>query len=186
MKIHSATTKDIPGIMLILQSRLVDICDPNVAGAGLENSGFLIGNIEHKEIEELILDEENNIILVAKDGDEVLGYLIAHRFSEIADSKKGVLLSLESQKIQQLEKVIYYRQIAVKSGVKNVGGLLLAELLELAKKSGYKHAVCRIVHQPVNNQKSILFHQKFGFNLVGDDAMGAVVLGVYLLNLNNL
>ncbi len=183
MIIKPAIHSDIEEILAILKSRLVDVNDPKIFNSELENKGFLIGNVERDELEKLILDQKNNLILVAKEGDEVLGYLIAQRLSEIVDSKKAVVSCLKLHKIDDLQKVIYYRQIATKPQSKNIGSLLLEELLKKAKEIDCEYVVCRIVGEPVNNQKSISFHKKFGFKQIGEDAIGRVKLGVYLYNL---
>jgi hypothetical protein len=184
MKIKLAKIQDTPQMLGILQENLVDISDPKVLQNQHQN-GFLIRHIGVLEMEELVLDDKNNTVLAAKENDKMLGYLIACRLNNMrADLCVGLLPSLRLQEINQLEKVIYHRQIAVKNGFKGVGRLLLEEFLSLAKKSGYQYVVCRIIHQPIYNQKSVLFHQKFGFKQIGDDVNNAVVAGVYLCDLN--
>lgn len=179
MKIRLATHQDTPQMLGILQENLVDISDPKVSQNQHQN-GFLIRHIGVLEMEELVLDDQNNIVLVVEENGEVLGYLIACRLNSMrADLCAGLLPSLRLQEINQLEKVIYHRQIAVKAGFKGVGRLLLEEFLGLARKLDYQYAVCRIIHQPIYNQKSVIFHQKFGFKQIGDDAKDGVVAGVY-------
>ncbi|MES2677982.1 MAG: GNAT family N-acetyltransferase [Pseudomonadota bacterium] len=184
MKTHFATLKNINSIRKILQENLVDIDDSRILSER-KNNGFLVRNISEKEIEELILDEKNHLVLVAEKDGEVLGYLIASRFTYLPENlQNGVLSCLQMKKITDFEQIIYHRQIAVKSGFKGIGGVLLAEFLTQAKLKGFKNVLCRIVHQPIHNQRSILFHQKFGFGFLGEIGENNLIAGLYLKNLD--
>ena len=202
MKINLATKTDVKPILAMLQEHLIDIDDPQTHHQ--KNGGFLIMNFSEQQITEMILDDKNNLVLVVKKDDfeenaaekakekydakedKMLGYLTSSRFGEISeDLQKNVLPYLQKEKINDLEKVIYYRQIAVKtnSGVKNIGSFLIENFFREAKISGYQYAVCRIVLEPICNQKSISFHQKFGFKQIGIAKESGFVSGVYLKDL---
>jgi hypothetical protein len=81
--------------------------------------------------------------------------------------------------------VLNYRQISVKSGFKKVGQLLMEGFLRTAKNRGYQCIICRIIHDPLLNQRSIMLHQKFGFNLIGNTSEdGGLMAGVYFCDLD--
>ena len=186
IKISPAQIDDVWGIVEILQQNLIDInSQKNVNANDLSNQGFLIRDIKPKEIRRLIATSKNNIVLIAQDDNQIIGYLIASRLSAMADNFQNMILShIKKAKIDWQSKVIFYRQIAVRQGFVGVGGALLLELIKQAKKSGYRYMVCRIIHQPINNQKSISFHRKFGFELIDIDTTEEnIVAGIYLLDL---
>lgn len=180
-----ATLADAESISLILQEQLIDINNAQLS-PDLGSRGFLIRNFSPKEIADLILDK-TNLILVAKKKNEVIGYIIGGKLNNIpAELRNDALLSLLKAQSESLDDVLYYRQIAVRSANKNsgVGRILISRFLNFAKTSGYQNVVCRIVHQPINNEKSIAFHQKSGFNLIGIAKEKNVVAGVYILRIN--
>ena len=94
-----------------------------------------------------------------------------------------ILPHIKEATIDWQSAIIYYRQIAVRKGFGGVGSKLLSELIKQAKQSQYKYIVCRIIHQPINNQKSISFHKKFGFKLIDIEIEENIVAGIYLLDL---
>jgi L-amino acid N-acyltransferase YncA len=179
MKTRLATQQDVPQILKILQEKLIDISNPNVLQKQ-HQGGFLIKNLGFDDFCQLITDRENNLVLVAENEDEILGYLIASKMSSVApDLQSGIVPVLQQNQIVEFDKIFYHRQIAVKNGVKKVGSALLLQLVNLAKQNNYKYIACRIVHQPIYNQKSVIFHQKFGFKQIGDDVKDGLVAGVY-------
>ena len=65
------------------------------------------------------------------------------------------------------QKLFYHKQIVKNPDAKNIGKKLLFAMFDEAKKRGYLHVVCRIVHAPFFNQASVSFHERFGFKEVG-------------------
>ncbi|MCE3255023.1 MAG: Acetyltransferase domain [Rickettsiaceae bacterium] len=180
MKIEFATLEDALPILAILKENLIDFNNQDAAEAS-SRKGFLVRNIEKEEIDKVISDHKNSIALVAKEQDEILGYLLATRLEQLSEIlKKGILPCLSEKQIKSLDKIIYYRQIAVKPGVKNIGRALIGRFLQEAFLRGYESVICRIIHEPVNNQRSISFHQKFGFSLIDTIAENSLVAGVYI------
>ena len=180
MEIKFADLQDAQPILSVLQEHLIDIKNSEVV-KNHKNQGFLIRDFSLDQIKNIISDKTANLVLASKEREELLGYLIGCRFSNLPkDLQRDILPCLVKQKINLLEQVIYHRQIAVKSGTKNVGSPLMEKFLQEAKNASYQYVVCRIIHQPINNQKSILFHQRFGFNLIGEVKENGLVAGVYL------
>ena len=152
--------------------------------SGLPNKGFLIRDIKPKEIRRLIVTSKNNITLTARNDDQILGYLIASRLSSVVSNFQNMILPhIKEATIDWQDKIIYYRQIAVRQGFSGIGSPLLLEFIKQAKQSNYQYVVCRIIHQPINNQKSISFHQKFGFKLIDIEIEENIVAEIYLLDL---
>lgn len=167
----------------ILEEHLIDIHNPQTL-QNSKNNGFLIRNISSEQIEELIADQKNNLVLTAKENEEILGYIISSKFSSAQKQyTKAMLPYLEQRKINP-DLTLYYRQIAVKLGTQNIGKSLVSELLDRAKNVGYEHIICKIIHEPLKNHKSIAFHTKFGFNFI-DELKEDVVAGLYLCDLKN-
>ncbi len=187
MKTEFANKSDVKPILAILQEHLLDLQNPNRLA---QDSGFLVRHFSEKEIEDLILDNKNNLVLTARDDDKVIGYITSSRFSQLSENiQKDVIDCLQVTKISDLSKVLYYRQIAVKygatkSGIKNIGSNLIERFLKEAKIAGYDYIICRIIHEPVMNSRSISFHQKFGFDEIGTAKEKDFVAGIYLKDLN--
>jgi predicted GNAT superfamily acetyltransferase len=177
-QILPAKIQDAQEIKAILEENLLNIQSPIDENQG--NKGFLVNNIPLEEIEQLI-GNQNNIILVAKENNAIKGYLIA---CNLADDEKSAIFYpyLESQKITS-NKIIYYRQIAKKLNSGKIGNILLENFLKTAKSQGYEYVICRIIHLPINNQRSISFHQNIGFKLIGESREEKVTAGIYLLKL---
>lgn len=179
IEVNFATVNDVSQIIKILQEHLIDITNQTVV-KNFPDNGFLIRNLDRKEIEELILDQKYNLILTAKENNELLGYIISSNLEKIPkDLQKTVSPYLSLKNINSSNQILYHRQIAVKSGSKNVGKVLMSEFLRLSRIAGYKHIICKIVHQPITNHRSIMFHKKFNFNLIGVAKEENIYTGIY-------
>ncbi len=180
-KVIEASLSDVSEIVGICNSRLLaKQRDEERRDAG--KKGFLIQELTDKVVQEMILDKENFLVLAAKSGDEVLGYLIA------CDMKKTDNLFqkevLELQRAQSLgAKTFYYRQIAKKIGTKNVGEKLVLAMINELKTRSYSSVICKIVHQPFCNLASINFHKKLGFEELISMSDNELTVGIYLKNL---
>ena len=168
-----ATYEDVPTMIAICKSHLVSNKsedEKNDMGSG----GFLIKKLTPKDLKEMIDDQENFRTIVLKNGDEVLGYLIA------CDIKKTEISF--QRKISELKisgKTFYYKQIAKKIGEKNVGKQLAEDMFGWLKEKKYELVICKIAHQPFRNFTSISFHKKLGFKEIGSIKNDKITLGIY-------
>ncbi|MBE9028219.1 N-acetyltransferase [filamentous cyanobacterium LEGE 11480] len=88
-------------------------------------------------------------LLVITDAQRILGWGIIKRYSD----RVGYRLCCETS--------IYLDQAEIGQGY---GKLLMQVLIQTVQDFGYHHIVAKIL---ANNQGSIQFHQRFGFELVG-------------------
>ena len=170
---------DIEKMMEICEENLLENNREKFSANDFSNKGFLLTRLTSQNVQEMIDDKKNYVVLVAKDGDKIMGYLIACDIEKVDYELR--------EKIKELKnfrgKVFYHKQIVKKLGVKQVGEKLLLSMLDEVNNRGYSHVVCRIVHEPFYNQASISFHQKFGFSQVGLYKKNEVLTGIYLKDL---
>lgn len=186
LQIKPAEYSDIEQVIAVCSENLVSVNREKFSDEDFSKRGFLIRKMTPEEAKEMIDDQENHFLHVAKNGDEILGYLSG------CDLKKTPLdLQEKVFKAQELqdyiakngEKVFYHKQIAKRVNAKNVGKKLLFSMFAEAKNRGYGYVVCRIVYQPFYNEISIAFHEKFGFKKIGEMEDNGAQLGVYLKDL---
>jgi predicted GNAT superfamily acetyltransferase len=182
IKILAAQIDDVSEIEAISRQNLIDLATQAIAPNAHHQAtkGFLTQNIGTSEISRMIIDPQNNLILIAKENNSVQGFIIA---SDL-DANNDFNAYLQEANIDRQQKIIYYRQIAKKPGSGKIGEALLSEFLSKAKSQGYNYALCRIIHGPINNQRSIAFHQKFGFKLIGQAQEKDRLAGIYVCALN--
>ena len=176
IKVKAAEIRDIPEMVAINAAHLMANKSEK---SRLNQSGFLIVKLTADDVERMILDEENFVVLVLKKKEEVLGYLIACTIANTENFFQEALAKIPELQNSQT-KPFYYKQIAKKIGEAGVGKSLLLALENEARKRGYSHLVCRIVHQPILNEASISFHQKSGFKLVSTFSEEQITAGIYL------
>jgi len=172
--VRRAKYKDVEGMMEVCEKNLLSINQGKMSVREVEKQGFLMSKLEENYAKKLLDDEENYIVLVACDGDEVLGYLTAGDISKVANDFQNEIEELQGHKI------LYYIQIAKKPGMKGIGTALLMGLFEEAKRSNYTDIICKIVHEPFCNKASIRFHEKYGFKKLRLAQEKSRVVGVYL------
>lgn len=175
--ITKAEKSDAAQIALIGKENLLQ----NQTG-DLAKSGFLVRPINQALVEEFIADEKH-IVLVAKQNDEVVGYLISCALTALEGEILDAVLDLEEVQKTPLKKILYHKQIAKKSGTKNVGKPLVQGLIAEAKKQNFELIACRIIHAPQNNEVSIALHSKLGFELKVEKQEDEFLKGIYLLKL---
>ncbi len=140
--------------------------------------GFLLGKLDAEYLKN-IMNDKNNIILIADNGAEAIGYLTAHHISQTKFSNECLDKILE---LRTGKKILYYHQIAKLTDVKSVGAPLVLEMLRLAKLENYDSVFCRIVHTP-RNEVSIKFHQKMGFKEICQIEKEDIIFGIYIIDL---
>jgi GNAT superfamily N-acetyltransferase len=171
--IAPATFTDIPGMQIVLEQNLIRN-KPDIDLTQLAAQGFLVNPITAEEFNDAITHPAQNIVLVAKQNAEVIGYIIGHD-SAIAHLHITPII----QKLLSTGKVLYHRHIARKSNYKGVGKKLLQALLEQAATKGYQYVICKIVHGPWHNKVSIAVHQQLGFELIDTGSESNFEFGLY-------
>lgn len=178
-KIKHATHDDINLMIAICEENLVANNREKFSADDFSKKGFLVRKLTFLDAKEMIDDQKNFLCLILKNGDEALGYLTGCDIKKTPDNFQEIVLHAEELK-EAKGKIFYHRQIAKKAGGKNIGKELLLAMLDEAKSRGYRHVVCKIVHQPFYNEASIGFHEKFGFKKISSIAEDGMVLGIYL------
>jgi predicted GNAT superfamily acetyltransferase len=166
-RVERATEADIPGIIAVLEEHLL-LNKEKSAITQLEQSGFLMKRHSENELLEWMQNEEKHIVLVCREDQEVQGYLLACDMHALSAEMQAHLMSIEAIKNILKVPVLYHKQIAIKANQKGVGTALLQEFFNIALLKGYNHIVCLIVHEPVLNKVSLCFHQKHGFEYMGE------------------
>jgi GNAT superfamily N-acetyltransferase len=132
-----------------------------------EKKGFLMTGYCAEFIEKNILNQQDQITLVAETKSEIIGYLTGQNLFSLEEVlQKNLVQILTDLNYSFKNKIFYYRQIAKISDQKNIGKNLLLAMLEKAKEMGYDLIICKIVTAPFFNQASINFHEKFGFEKI--------------------
>ncbi len=176
--IFEANQGDIEQMIEICAQNLIETNRQKFSSQDFSKKGFLVRRLTFENAKIMIDDKENYFVCVAKNGDEVLGYLIACDIKKLEFSFPPEVLNQLS--IGQKTKIFYHKQIVKKAGVKKVGEKLLLAMFEESNRRGYKKIICRIVQRPFFNQASISFHEKFGFNKIGEMSEYEIDLGIYL------
>lgn len=185
--IKPAEITDIPGILTIVEQNLIRNKQQHDL-AQLAMGGFLVNPITSAELTTAILHPELNIILIAKQNIEIMGYTAGHALElwrkQDIHWDSHVRVSPQIQKILTTEKILYHRHIARKINTKGIGLKLMQILLEQAKTRQYRYIVCKIVHHPWHNAVSIKFHEQLGFFLAGTGNEENFDFGLYLKKLS--
>ncbi len=176
----AAQHQDIEQMMAICEQNLLTTNCQKFTAVDFSQKGFLLTRLTFENAKKMIDDEKNYFLAVAKNDDEVLGYLIACDIEKSGINLPKAVLS--AQEITN-SKIFYHKQIAKKLTAKGVGKKLLLAMCEQARKRGYEKIICRIVHAPFYNQASISFHQKFGFKKIGEMQENKIALGIYIKSL---
>ena len=179
MKITHAELSDLDQVFEVCAQNRVANNREKFTDEEFAKNGFLMTQLTKERLEKMLADPQNYFLSVAKEGEEVVGYLAGY------DATKIGQVFLDNNPIPEemkSKKIFYYKQIAKKPGTKNIGGQLIVNMFDEVKKRGYFCVVCHIVHKPIYNQASISFHQKFGFKEIGsvEEKENAVKMGVYL------
>lgn len=165
-------------------SQMIEICELNLAqnnkdklsAEDFSKQGFLIGKLTFDDAEKFIIDSES-IAKIAKDNNEILGYITGY---DIKKSKINFFENIKDLEKIRHKKIYYHHQIVKKPQTKNVGSQLLQATLDEVKSKGYDYVICCIIHAPLYNEASISFHKKFGFENIGEMKAEDFTRGVYL------
>ena len=108
------------------------------------------------------LDSLSACHLVAIDGDDVVGFVLAVGSEADHDSVNFRWFAA------RYDSFLYVDRVAVSSSRQGggVGGLLYSDLFSFAARRGYRRITCEIDAEPPN-PRSERFHGRFGFEQVG-------------------
>lgn len=174
--VQDATYQDISQIIQICESNLMSKNLSKMTASDFSKSGFLMSKLEENHAKNMIDDKEHHIFLIAKQDDEVVGYISACDILKIAEEF--------TDEISQLKKpILYHKQIAKKPGIIGVGKALIEGLFMEAKNRNYNYILCKIVEEPFLNKASIDFHEKYCFRKIRTVQEKDRVVGIYLRNL---
>lgn len=181
--VKKADIENIPGILSVLENNLIKN-KRNIATTTLEEQGFLIHGFNFDDVKSAVHDK-NFSVLVALEGDHVIGYTIGCSLDKLKIELKNKICSASSEleKIISSNKIFYHRHIAKEVHKKGIGKQLLQSQMDIIKKLGYQNIICQIAHKPFQNTVSLALHEKFGFTSMGFLVDGDYTLGVYLKNL---
>jgi L-amino acid N-acyltransferase YncA len=179
-KIKLAQIEDIDGMLDILNKNWI-FNQESKSTEELESSGFLVNPFTYEDI---VTQLKNNdfIILVSKNDDNVEGYIIDYtvnpdEFAWIRES--GIPIELQNKLLN--EKTLYHRHIGIDPACKGIGKKLMETLIDMAIKKAHKNIICQIALSPVENKKSIVFHEKLGFEMIGKckDDVNDFIFGIF-------
>ncbi len=189
--ILSASPEDIQGILLVQKENLLSLTEKKperLEKKRLEKKGFLIHEVSAEELNKLISDKENSLVLVAKEGDEIRGYVLSYDLELWKSIKpqweETVKISESKRKFLNEEKILYLRHIAREAKAKGTGAKLMRALINEARLRKYYAIIAEILEKPITNQVSIEFHKRFGFEEIGKVEEGNnLTWGLFLKNL---
>ncbi|TSC73665.1 MAG: hypothetical protein G01um101444_486 [Parcubacteria group bacterium Gr01-1014_44] len=170
--IQNASSEDAENILTI-QSQKIIVPEQKAERQEAEEGGFLIYPVSAEELAQILEDNENHIIKIAKESDKVVGYIISYDMTEWEKTHTDWFSKLdasgEDKTSLRNEKVLYGRHIAVDEHATSsgVGKELLDSTLQEAIGRGYRYFVVEILKEPITNSGSVGFVQKAGFRLVG-------------------
>lgn len=180
IQVFPAQHSDIKQMIEVSGKVLVKTNREKFTAEDFAKQGFLIVQLTEEVARKFIDNSQSHFACVAKEGEEVVGYLTSCDVKE-----SGIIFPEEMAEFKRIkdQKIFYHKQIARKPGMKNVGQKLLLAMFDEVKSRGYSHVLCRIVHTPFFNEVSINFHKKFGFREIGLMEDDGATLGVYLKEL---
>lgn len=159
-------------IFEILNQNLINADQSNLPKMELLDkldNGFVIGDHGLKQIQEWIQDRKNTIV-IAKDGDKVIGYIIILANPQIKKEVQGYADHMTFSDISVKDIIDsgdfnYAIQIAIRDGYKQKG--VGSRLYKLAFSLCEKPIITFVVEHPIQNKPSIEFHERIGFKQVG-------------------
>lgn len=167
-QIRIATTSDIDGIISIQNKNLlpsINITDSSKLE--FSNKGFLVYPVTNKELEKIVDEPKKHILIVASNGNEIEGYILAYDFDTWKTEKPSWRAIINNGESLDDKKILYFRHITVKPGSGIAIGLE-NNLFSESKKMGYQYIIGEILRKPIHNNRSMEFHKRIGFNVIGE------------------
>lgn len=170
ISIVPATNDDIDEIISI-QNEKLSLFSKSCLDS--EHSGFLVYPITKHEMR-MIIDDENTIILVAKNNSNncVVGYILSYNLIMWKNTKPNWESSLKlfngiNKNTLNNQRVLYLRHIARRSDTPGVGAPMISKLFSYAKQANYDAITGEIMTSPISNKISRKFHESLGFTEIG-------------------
>lgn len=201
LEIKKAETGDIGGIISVLEENLLprEILDKEKRETYLKNvgkeledfskEGFLVNQTSEDELANAIMDNENHIILIAKENNDVMGYALTYNLGKwrqlYPEWEKSVELFNEKEKESVFENkdVLYFKHIATKKSSKktSLGIRLEYKVFAEAKKKLYKKVIGEMLDYPIKNKAAIGYNEKIGFKKIGliRESKNDLIWGLY-------
>jgi hypothetical protein len=165
IEIRPAKEEDIPSILFIQDSFLLSNDDD------LEKRGFLVYPITEFELKEII-NNKNNLLLVALNEKEIIGYALLYDLDEWKRVKpswnRQILIDDKIKDTLFKNRTLYFRHIARKEGYPSVGKQLEEKAYGLARNIGYKFVIGEILEKPYSNELSKKVHEARGYKRIGE------------------
>jgi predicted GNAT superfamily acetyltransferase len=184
--VRKATTNDLADILDIQKYHHIDGKEKEK----LSKEGFLVYLINRNELTDII--KNNNQFLYVHEGEKGIdGYLVAYIKDEWLNIKpqlKYVTPYREEYQCILDEDYVYLRHIAKRDKAQpGVATLLVNHLFKESAKKGFNRVIAEISINPCN-EASIKFHEKIGFNIIGEyyDIEKNVKWGVFYKELHIL
>ncbi len=161
--ISPAKTSDIESILEIMRENLHHYHNPGNL-QDLEKTGFLVYPFSSEEIHQCIISPESHIVLTAKTVQQIVcGYLLGYDLK----TWKKLKPEWDTTPYKVKGNTFYLRHVAIKKGSNRTGIKLETELFRQALKKGYKFIIGEIMTSPIQNKRSLSFHEKLGFETIG-------------------
>lgn len=173
-EIREASVEDVDRILAIQSEKLI-VPEDEASAQHAKDNGFLVYALSAEELRGIIEDSESHIIKVAREGNQIVGYIISYDMQEWQELHPDWFSRLNAGENDKddlsRDKVMYGRHIAVSDDALSpgLGRKLLTSTLEEAEKRGYHCYTVEVLKEPVANIRSANFVQKRGFELIGQN-----------------
>lgn len=184
VEVKSANESDIEGVLDVqLKCSLSHKRNLETIDSELSKTGFIVFPLKSSEFKSAT-DSPERMFFVAKNQVGVQGYILAydlsdwknagHNFDKVKVTDRTMFDHLES------DKVLYKRHLASKPGTKAVASKLEAQLTKKAIAKGYEYIVAEIAKLPIPNNRSLEFHKRNGYEIVGEEPEGEYVWNIIM------
>jgi predicted GNAT superfamily acetyltransferase len=180
--VEVANIDDVSAIVKINNQNLITN-KKSFTDAQLAESGFLIMPYTEESVNAYV-GQDKYLALSAKINNEVVGYAISYNLIYEEELNSHISNITPWNKLLATSKVLYLSQIAKKPEAKGVGKQLMSAILDYSVSHDYHYIISQVIHKPICNEGSIMFHKHFGFDVITEiirnDGNNA---GVYLKKL---
>ncbi|MFB6246524.1 MAG: N-acetyltransferase family protein [Candidatus Pacearchaeota archaeon] len=177
VEITRAKKEDIPGIMNVFNELSVS---NNKSGKDSYKRGFLVYPPDKDDLGNVVKNN-SDVVLVAKDGNKVVGYALAYDMRDWKEKNPnwGSQLNIENE-----DQSLYFKHIGRLQGYKKLGLQMEQKAEQIAKEKEYKKIFADISKE---NQLSQEVHEKRGYEKIAEEKKNdGTEWGIYQKNLDAL